>query len=329
MSPLHEAQLGGAQAFVTDLARALAARGHDITLYCAAGSTVAGLRLVQVETADLTAAMVRPAGGAVRELPALRDAFRRCYRLVAGDAPDVVTQHAFDAEAIEEAAALRLPVTHTLHLTPGSSARVLAAARLSPQPMVTVSEAAAREWAAHGLHATVVPNGVPDFEARPAAVEPWAMVAGRVSPEKGTHVAIRAARAAGLRPRVVGSVYDTGYAAREGIVSEGVLPRPELWDLMARCAVTLMPVDWEEPFGLVAAESQVAGAPVVAYARGGLVEVVGNRGGGCLVDPGDESAFVAAIGRACRLERAEVRRQARERLLIERCAAGYERVLRA
>src|SRR4029077_2118921 len=92
-------------------------------------------------------------------------------------------------------------------------------------------------------------------------------------------------------------------------------------------AVTLMPIDWEEPFGLVAAESQIAGCPVVAYARGALPEVIEAGVGGLLVAPGDFDAFVAAIGEARRLDRAVVRRSGRARLLIDSSAEAYEKAL--
>ncbi len=312
---------------MTDLARALAARGHDVALFCASGSTVSGVRLVEVPTGDLSAAMVRPVGEPVPVLAEMRAAFQRCYELVDGEAPEAVTQHAFDAEALEEAACLSMRVVHTLHLTPGASPRVAAAARLTQQPLVAVSRTGARDWAAAGVRAEVIMNGVPDFPVEAGAVEPWALVAGRVSPEKGTHVAIRVAQASGLRPRVFGTVYDPAYARQYGIVCEGSLARPDLWRLMARCAVTLMPVEWEEPFGLVAAESQVAGTPVAGYRRGALRDVVEEGAGGYLVEPDDEAALVAAVARARRLDRDAVRARARRLLLIDRCAADYESVL--
>jgi glycosyltransferase involved in cell wall biosynthesis len=323
VTPLAEAQLGGAQAFATDLARALAQRGHRVLLYAAEGSDVGGVDLRPVPTGDLSAGLVRPSGHPA-QLPAVREAFRLCFELVRADGAQAVSQHGFDREAIEEADSLPMLVLHTLHLPP-ISAPVIAAARGSRATFVTVSQALGRLWRDAGVPVDVVLNGVPVFDTEPAPVEPWALVPGRVSPEKATHVAIRAARAAGLEPQVAGAIYDAGYARRHGIVSRH-LDRAELWRLMGRCTVTLMPVDWEEPFGLVAAESQMAGTPVVAYARGGLPEVLG-RAGGILVEPGDEAAFVAAIARARDLDRGAVRESAVRRLDIGRTAAGYERLL--
>ncbi len=50
-----------------------------------------------------------------------------------------------------------------------------------------------------------------------------------------------------------------------------------------------------ETFGLVAAEAMACGTPVVAFSAGGLVDVIGNNEGGCLVPEGDIPAMAAAI----------------------------------
>jgi glycosyltransferase involved in cell wall biosynthesis len=190
-----------------------------------------------------------------------------------------------------------------------------------------------REWAAIGLEPEVLRNGSPDFDPGPVEVGSYAVIAGRISPEKGTAAAIRAARRAGLSPLVIGAVYDAEYHRREVLPLLGpgeilpVMRRELLWRVMARGAVTLMPIEWEEPFGLVAAESQIAGCPVVAYARGALPEVVEDGVGGILIAPGDFEGFVAAIPRAAALDRVQVRTRARRRLLIDVAAERYERAL--
>jgi glycosyltransferase involved in cell wall biosynthesis len=328
VTPLREAQLGGAQAFLTDLARTLAGRGHEVTVYCAEGSALDALRLVTVPAPEgVERALVMPAGAPPSPLPGLRAAFERLFGAVRSDGCDAVSQHAFDADAFELAAGL--PVLHTLHLPPLVPA-VVAAARASRASCVTVSEAARRAWRAAGLNGVgVLPNGVPAFAAPDVPVRPRALVAGRVSPEKGTAAAVRAARRAGLAPLVVGGVYDRAYWERE--VGQPVAPvdRAELWRLMAGSAVTLMPVEWEEPFGMVAAEAQMAGCPVVGYRRGGLPEVVEEGVGGLLVEPGHLDALVAAVPAARSLDRRRVRASALRRLTIDRAAAAYEAALRA
>jgi glycosyltransferase involved in cell wall biosynthesis len=327
VSPLREAQLGGAQAFLTDLARALAGRGHDVAVFAAEGSEVAGVRVVTVPApAGVERALVRPAGGGgAVELPGLREAFARLFDAVRSERLDAVSQHAFDAEALDLAGGL--PVLHTLHLPPLVPS-VVAAARRSRAPLVTVSEAMRAAWAAAGVPGVrVIRDGVPAFDQPAERVRPRALVAGRVSPEKGTAVAIEAARRTGLEPLVVGGIYDRAYWERSVRVPVAPVERPALWRLMAGSAVALAPIEWDEPFGLVAAEAQMAGCPVVGYRRGGLPEVVEEGTGGFLVPPGDLDALVAAVPRALALDRRLVREGALRRLGIDAAATGYEAAL--
>ena len=96
---------------------------------------------------------------------------------------------------------------------------------------------------------------------------------------------------------------------------------------MARAAVTLMPIQWDEAFGLVAAEAQMAGCPVVGYGRGALPEVVPQFVGGVLVPSGDEDALVQAIPVARSIDRARVRASALERFDVDEMVDGYEELL--
>jgi UDP-glucose:tetrahydrobiopterin glucosyltransferase len=327
VTPLLPVQAGGAQAFLTDLARGLAGRGHSVLLYCAAGSEVPGVELLQVPVdAAVARAMVMPGGAPSGPVPELRQAFEQLFAEVRRRGADAVSQHAFDAEAIELAEGL--PVLHTLHLPPLVPS-VVAAARATAGRLATVSNSCRGEWAKVGVETIVLPDGVPDWQPEPGPVRPVALIAGRISPEKGIDDGVAAARLAGLEPLVVGGDYDPAYRARlAGVEIRPPLPRRELWRLMAECAVTLMPVKWEEPFGLVAAEAQVAGCPVAAYARGALPEVVGEGAGGFLARPDDVEDLARAIRRCLELDRASVRAQARDRLLLDRSLDAYEEALR-
>jgi glycosyltransferase involved in cell wall biosynthesis len=327
VTPLLPAQAGGAQAFLTDLARGLAGRGHSVLVYCAAGSEVPGVELVQIPVeAAVARAMVMPGGSLAVPVVELRRAFEVLFAEIRRRGSDAVSQHAFDAEAIELASGL--PVLHTLHLPPLVPS-VVAAARVTTSRLATVSDSCRREWAKVGVEAIVLPDGVPDWQPEPGPIRLVALIAGRISPEKGIEDGVAAARLAGLEPLVVGGDYDHAYRARlAGVEIRPPLARADLWRLMAESAVTLMPVKWEEPFGLVAAEAQVAGCPVAAYSRGALPEVVGEGAGGFLARPDDVEDLARAIRRCLELDRASVRAQARGRLLLDRSLDAYEAALR-
>ena len=321
------APAGGAQAFVVDLARWLA-RKHDVTVYCAEGSRVPGVRQVTVPVPDdASRALVLPGGPPPEPVAGMREAFEAMFLEVRRRSHDVVSQHAFDAEAFALSAGL--PVLHTLHLPPLVPAVVDAARLLEPHALAAVSQSSRNEWERAGVRVgRVLRNGVPDLRLYDDEVRPVGLIAGRLSPEKGVEDGIKAAMLADLRPLVVGAPYDRAYVPDlRGADRLDPVDRRELRRLMGRCAVTLVPVRWEEPFGLVAAEAQMAGCPVAAYRRGALPEVVEEGVSGFLAAPGSiEDLSLAA--RACRtLDRRAVRRSALRRLAFAPCAARYERAL--
>jgi len=310
VAPLCDAMSRGPHIIVRDLARAMLARGHDVMVFCAQGSFLAGVP---------TAPIVIDAS--------VTSAFLELYWHLAQWDPDVIAQHAFEVDAV--ALADGLPTVHTLHANPGDD-QMLTALRRCGWPVAAVSRDSQRRWREAGLAGVgAIPNGVPDGDWERGAPEPIALIAGRISPEKGTAAAIRVARRGGLEPVLVGEVHDRGYFAREVVpLLDGAhvfrtLPRERVSALMQRAAITLVPIEWEEPFGLVAAEAQMAGCPVVGYARGALPEIVPAEGG-VLVAPGDEDALVSAIPFARGLDRLTVRESARDRFDFDTMVDAYE-----
>lgn len=329
VTPLRSAQLGGAQAFVCDLALGLVRRGHEVALYCAERSEVDGVRLVTVPApADAAAALVMPGGAEPPPAPGVAQALAAMFEAIAASDVDVVSQHAFDAPAFE--LARDMPVLHTLHLTPIVSAVTRAAAALDPSRLATVSNSCLAAWRAAGVDVgQVLRNGVPADPDPVAPVERSALIAGRISPEKGVDHAIAAARSAGLPVRVAGAHYDPAYELDlSGVDVVGSLPRDRLRDLMSRSAVTICAVRWEEPFGMVAAEAQMAGCPVAAYSRGAMAEVVEEGVSGRLAEPENIAALARAIGECVELDRKAVRASAMRRLGIDAVLDRYEDALR-
>src|SRR5690606_20429859 len=140
---------------------------------------------------------------------------------------------------------------------------------------------------------------------------------------------------AGLGISVVGDVYDADYHRTEvePLLGPGEwigpVARRTLSGIMAASRVLIMPIGWEEPFGLVAAEAQMAGCPVVAYRRGAMSEVVAHGIGGWLVEPDDEAALLLAVMRSSELDRPAIRAHAERELGIEPMISAYEVVLRS
>src|SRR5713101_2758970 len=329
VTPLRPAQPGGAQAVLCDLAAGLTRRGHDVVLYCAEGSEVRGAHVVTVpRPRDAAEALVMPLGTPPRPAPGVDEAIAAILGAVVSRHPDVVSQHAFDAAAFY--ASRDLSILHTLHLPPIVPAVVRAAATTSADRLATVSQSCLRGWRSAGVEVgRLIRNGVPDVDVVTTDPSRVALVAGRISPEKGIDHALAAARIAGLPVRVAGALYAPGYdVVLDGADRLGELTRVDLRRVMAESAVTVCAVRWEEPFGLVAAESQMAGCPVAAYRRGAMPEVVEEGVTGFLAEPDDIEALAAAIDACAGLDRGRVRASARRRLRLDGMLDAYETALR-
>ena len=327
VTPLRPAQVGGAQAFVSDLAVGLAARGHNVTLHCVEGSEVSGVALAMVPTpSDAAAALVMPQGKDPPPAPGVAAALEAMFSSIGGDV-DSISQHAFDAPAF--VLGRGRPVLHTLHLPPIVASVVEAARRVPPARLAAVSHASARSWAGAGVEVgEILANGVPDYPASSAPVEHIALVAGRISPEKGIEHAVAAAQTSGVPVRVAGAHYDPSYAPDlSGVELLGSLPRNELRRVMAASAVTICAVRWDEPFGMVAAEAQMAGCPVAAYRRGAMPEVIEDGVSGCLAEPDDLASLARAIHKCLELDRKAVRASALRRLTLGAAIDRYETAL--
>jgi glycosyltransferase involved in cell wall biosynthesis len=100
--------------------------------------------------------------------------------------------------------------------------------------------------------------------------------------------------------------------------------------LLGRSAALLMPLLWEEPFGIVMAEALACGTPVLGLRRGSLPEIVQHGVNGFVCDSVAE--MVAAVGRLPEIDRHDCRRIAEEkfsdRVIVEAYERLYERVVK-
>ncbi len=200
VSAIREPQRGGSQAFVSDLARGLVERGHEVHLYAASGSEVDGVQVIDtgVDHRALQATLYRAGGGAdAHESGAAEQAFAAVYDAVRREAYDVVHNHAFDAPAVTLANRARAPVVHTLHLPPDAAVAdaLRHAARCDPRPTVAgVSAFQASAWRSVVPVEAILPPHVPTRLIRwsPTGGD-RAVFAGRLSPEKGAAEAIEIA----------------------------------------------------------------------------------------------------------------------------------------
>jgi glycosyltransferase involved in cell wall biosynthesis len=161
----------------------------------------------------------------------------------------------------------------------------------------------------------------------------YVLFLGRMNPDKGAHLAIDAARAAGRRIVLAGKLseqreqayFDAEVKPRLGTDAEfiGEADMAAKQELYGAAHCLAFPIRWDEPFGLVMIEAMACGTPVVALRRGSVPEVVLDGVTGFVRD--DPADLPAAINDTGCLDLAACRRHVEERFDISGMAAGYER----
>jgi glycosyltransferase involved in cell wall biosynthesis len=323
--PTSEDSFGGIETYVPALIDALAELGCEQSLL-AAGDSHTSAELIPVCERNIAALMEE---GVAWEIgPYEQQQLALAVEL--SDDFDVVHSHlgwgGFVLSAIP-----RVPgrVLHTLHneVTPD----VVWYLRRHPEVRLTVTSRFQLEKLRQSgvRRSEVVPNAVV-VERFPFSDRHEGMLAflGRIEPAKGPDLAIDVARRLGRPLVLAGAITDQRFfeeriepALGNGIRYAGILDHAAKCELLSGAACTLMPSRWEEPFGLVAVESQACGTPVVALGNGGLPE---------LIDPGvtgfittEEDRLAGLVTEALALDRGTIRRRVSEDFGIEPVANRY------
>ena len=180
-----------------------------------------------------------------------------------------------------------------------------------------------------------VPLGTYDFKASVAPNAPLAFL-GRIEEIKGPQIAIEVAKRTGLPLVIAGNVpaeYKGWFEANVAphvdnrlIHYVGPVNDQQKNALLGSARALLMPILWEEPFGIVMAEAMACGTPVVGFRRGAVPEVVTDCKTGFVVDEVDE--MVAAVAKVGVIDRGAVRQRAEDCFSDKRICDAYLAVYR-
>jgi glycosyltransferase involved in cell wall biosynthesis len=154
---------------------------------------------------------------------------------------------------------------------------------------------------------------------------------GRIHPDKGVHLAIEVARLSGFPLLIAGIIQDQDYF-RELVAPHlnsqiqyiGALDVAGKNELFAQASVLLHLNTIPERFGLVLAEANAAGVPVIAMDLGSCREVIEHGKTGFLVNTVQEAK--EALQKIGEIDPVTCRTRVQQRFSIETMVEGYERV---
>jgi glycosyltransferase involved in cell wall biosynthesis len=318
--PVPPAHYGGIERIVYLLVKELSGRGHDVTLFAHPDSRVP-CRLVAFP-GDRSASLLH----AVRNSTCIvEEALRERFDII----------HSFGRLGYL-VPLLPAPVPKIMSYQRHVSARsVIWGNRLSRGSLhfTACSEHLAAgllglgDW--HVIYNAVSPESY-TFQREVAADAPLVFL-GRVEPIKGPHIAVQVARATGKRLVIAGNVprEHRGFAEEqvfshvdgEQIRYAGVVDDAQKNVLLGSASALLMPVLWDEPFGIVMAEALACGTPVIGFDRGSVPEVIEDGRTGIICS--DVGAMIAAVGAIGKLDRACCRQSAEARFSADAMVGGY------
>lgn len=287
---------GGTEAVVHVLVEELVRRGHEVTL-CASGDSRTSARLQasyprSLRTADLENKSVYSWQHAALSMKDAQD-----Y--------DIVHNHAG-----EEVMALchlvpEVPMLTTMHCLITPDTVFVWDRYVGHYNTISQSQYATMPAISGGTYAGVVHNGI-DVASFPfqAEKDEHLLFLSRIAPEKGPELAVEVARRCGKKLILAGKVdpLDRDFFVNtmiplidgEHVVFVGEADARRKRELFKSASCVLMPITWEEPFGLVLAEAQACGTPVITFNRGAAAEIVQDGVTGFVVDSVDEMVAVVA-----------------------------------
>lgn len=326
--PVPPRLYGGIERIVDMLARGLDTRGHAVTVFAHRESATAG-RLV-----EWPGARSRSPTDTMRNAATLA-------REVRGGRFDLV--HSFSR------------IAYLTPILPQGIPKLMTYQREISRSTVTLGHAlsggtlefsAISRWMTRGVDDvgrwSMVPNGVPletyRYQANVAPDAPLVFL-GRVEEIKGPHLAVEIARQVGIPLIIAGNIpaekrewFDACLAPQiDGDLIRYIGPVDDRQknELLGSARAFLMPILWEEPFGIVMAEAMACGTPVLALDRGAVPEVVEDGVTGFV--RGSVEGLIQAIPRLAEIDRAACRARVEahysDRAVVDGYLTVYERML--
>ncbi len=158
----------------------------------------------------------------------------------------------------------------------------------------------------------------------------------RIERIKGAHTAIEVAKKTGRRLLIAGNYSTVGEAGKyweqaikphldkDGIEYVGTVDDVQKNKLLGQAAAMIVPIEWNEPFGIVFAEALACGTPVISCPRGALPEIVRQGIDGYLINNIEEACH--AVENLSKINRGNCRQRVEDCFSASVIVDKYEKL---
>jgi len=341
-SPMRPNSVGGTEMWTHQFAERLAQKGNEVTLFGAEGSQFSG-NFVPICSHDDIAD--KKTGALAKQRFAVFSIEEMLALLKRLDKFDLihVSYYSFHyflpfVQLIDK------PIVETIHGSPMDYDDLEILFEKYQKPFfVYPSESMFKKWPAPKNY-QIISHGIKtdQFLIDPNASRDYLFWMGRIVEQKGVEDAIRVARETNSKLIIAGPKNELAYFDRavkpylnDNILYVGELNQTEKIKFYQSARAFLMPVKWEEPFGLVMVEAMACGTPVVAYGRGSISEIVKDEATGFVCEPDNLAEFSRAVEKINHLSAEEFKKMSKncrarveEKFEFERMVEGYEALYR-
>jgi glycosyltransferase involved in cell wall biosynthesis len=327
---------GGTERIVHYLTEGLVEKGHDVTLY-ACGTTITKAKLVSVYPRPLFRDNV-PWWNVMYPLLNITEAFAHEKEY------DIIHMHlnqGSDFMALPLCQSFKQKMVFTLHFpyefnyTWKGNTEVFQ--KYKDLQYISISNSQRRGGENLNWLKTIY-NGVDmDLYKLNERPEDYFLWLGKFNPDKGAKEALLAAKKANIKLMVAGTIdkvesEDYKYYKNEieplidgkQIVFIGELEDKKKNEVYGASRGFLNPIKWNEPFGLVMAESMATGTPVISFNNGAAPEIIKDGETGFIVSDVDE--MVKKIGQIDTIDRRKCRQRVEEYFSTKKMVDEYEGV---
>jgi len=332
--PIPPKNKNGLEFIVYYLTEELVKRGHEVTLF-ASGNSKTSAKLNSLfplaTTDDPNTAWP----------PYVYSLWNSFYCFSKNKEFDIIHSHLFGSEPLFFSYFTETPLVSTTHHPKKTTAPYRKNKEyykhskpifdvLEDQYRIFVSDFQKKEFKNPKKSFTIL-NGIPikDFSFSKTTSDYFAFL-GYLNYEKGAHTAIQTAKKAKVKLKLAGNGTEE-FLKKEiypyldkDIEYLGPITGTAKYNFLKNAKALLVPIQWEEPFGLVMPEAMACGTPVIAFNRAAVPEIIKDGETGFIVK--NEKEMIEAIKKIDIIDRFACRKHVEKNFTIEKMVDGYEKI---